>query len=233
MKIKEIFEYILFTKRCACCKEIIYPYEDVCSTCKRDLKFIENICNTCGNTKAKCECKLRSHLFYGITVPLFNEGSARQGIWHLKFRGKLSAADYFGKLMADCVKRDFGNIDFDFITAVPIKNKTFGKRLNHAELLANKVSEHLSIPTDFSVISKKKHNKTQHELDFRERVKNVNGVYSVNKSLENKNVLLVDDIKTTGATLNECSKQLLLGGAKTVYCVTALITTIDDGNDNF
>ena len=62
------------------------------------------------------------------------------------------------------------------------------------------------------------------ELSEKQRLENVKNMYVATKNLRGKSILLVDDIKTTGATLNECTLQLLSAGADCVYCVTALIS---------
>lgn len=64
----------------------------------------------------------------------------------------------------------------------------------------------------------------QHTLSFAERMRNVQDMYAAKGDLTGKTVLLVDDIRTTAATLNACTKQLLLAGADEVYCAAALLT---------
>ena len=59
-------------------------------------------------------------------------------------------------------------------------------------------------------------------MDVKERFKNVKGMYKTNYKVTGKTILLVDDIKTTGASFDECAKQLLLAGADNVYCVSAV-----------
>lgn len=224
MNCKQLINYLLFTKRCVCCGKVIYPYQIMCDKCRKELKYINNICNVCGKPANKCECGKRIFLFKRITAPFENIGSAQKGIYGLKFAHRKYAAEYFGNRIAYCVKRDFTNVNFNFITAVPMSKKRKRKaEYNHAELLANEVGKILQIPVNFKALQKVSENKPQHSLSLKDRVKNVLGVYKA-ENCSGKTVLLVDDIKTTGATLNECSKQLLLNGALEVYCATALVT---------
>ena len=72
------------------------------------------------------------------------------------------------------------------------------------------------------MLCKVKGNLPQHTLDFKSRVDNVKGIYAANGSLEGKIIVLVDDIRTTGATMNECAKVLKKAGAREVYGVSAL-----------
>ena len=91
--------------------------------------------------------------------------------------------------------------------------------------MAKQVATELGIPLRSRILKKIKYNKRQHKLSFNERKLNVKGVFSAVGDLTGKTVLLVDDIKTTGYTLNECAKQLRLAGAENVYCLTALISS--------
>ena len=72
------------------------------------------------------------------------------------------------------------------------------------------------------VLSCVKKVKKQHKSSIKERLLNTEGKYKCNYRIDNKNVLLIDDIKTTGATLDECAKELLFAGANSVYCITVL-----------
>ena len=75
------------------------------------------------------------------------------------------------------------------------------------------------------ILYRNKSKTDQHDIkNPKERFKNVEGLYGAKGKVNGKNILLVDDIKTTGATLNECAKQLILSGADNVYCVTGLIS---------
>ena len=75
---------------------------------------------------------------------------------------------------------------------------------------------------------RKKH--TQHSLKLKYRFENVKDVYFTNKPLSGKTLLLVDDIKTTGATLDACAKELYAAGADRVYCIAGLISGPEEKN---
>lgn len=225
MKLKTVIDRILFPKRCSCCDEVISINKDICESCKEKLHRLNNICNICGIQKDKCECNRRVFLFNGITAPFENNGSAQEGVYGMKFCGMPYASGFYGKNMYDSIKRDFKDVKFDIITAVPMSKRTKRKRgYNQAELLAKAIAKEMNVPYCFKMLLKCRDNSTQHNLTLKERVKNVAGAYKADSAVCGKTVLLVDDIKTTGATLNECSKQLLLCGASSVYCVVALMT---------
>ena len=216
-----------FPNTCISCGEIIPEDEDLCEYCFEMINRCDPLkrCLKCGLNKKNCECNKKVFYFEALVAPFYNNGVAKDAMYRYKFRKRESNADYFAKQMALCVKTEYKNIEFDGITYVPLsKLKSFSRGFDQCEVLARKMSEILDIKF-LPDSSKCKHKrKSQHETPLSERVNNVKGRYSFNYSNYGRTLLLVDDIKTTGATLQECTKQLLLSGADRVYCVTGLIT---------
>ena len=106
---------------------------------------------------------------------------------------------------------------------VPISRKRLKTRgYNQCYLIAKEISKILNINLENDVLVKKKNNKVQSTLNKNEREKNVQSVYKLlNKNkVKNKKILLIDDIYTTGSTVNECSKELCVAGAKVVDIFT-------------
>ena len=115
------------------------------------------------------------------------------------------------------------SIIHDIIIPVPISKKRKKERgYNQSLLIARKISSKEKIKLGDKVISKVKNNNTQSKLNKEERAENVKNVYKITKDKEiiNKNILLIDDIYTTGATLNECSRMLKQAGAKKIDVLT-------------
>lgn len=112
---------------------------------------------------------------------------------------------------------------YDIIIPVPISKKRKKERgYNQSLLIAKKIAKNENIKLKDNVIVKVKNNITQSKLNKEERAENVKNVYKItkNKEIIDKNILLIDDIFTTGATLNECSKMLKQAGAKKVDVLT-------------
>ena len=112
---------------------------------------------------------------------------------------------------------------YDIIIPVPISKKRKRERgYNQSLLIAREISSKEKIKLGDKVISKVKNNNTQSKLNKEERAENVKNVYKItnNKEIINKNILLIDDIFTTGATLNECSRMLKQAGAKKIDVLT-------------
>ena len=93
---------------------------------------------------------------------------------------------------------------------------------NQSLLIAREIAKNENVKLRNNVISKVKNNNTQSKLNKEERAENVKNVYKItnNKEIIDKNILLIDDIFTTGATLNECSKMLKQASAKKVDVLT-------------
>jgi ComF family protein len=133
-------------------------------------------------------------------------------------------ADYFANRMAINVKYVYHDIKFDGICYVPISPKALRARgFNQSRDIAQKMSCLLEIPLIENALGAKNKKHGQHSVKGNKRETNVKGAFYPKRKIKGK-ILLIDDIKTTGATLNECAMQLLLAGADSVYCATGLIS---------
>jgi len=106
---------------------------------------------------------------------------------------------------------------------VPLHPKRLRERgFNQSLLLARQVAHRLNGELDFSSLVRPKYTTPQTTLSKKERQKNVQNAFRLKAPdvVSKKNILLVDDVATTGNTLNECARVLTLGGAKAVFCVT-------------
>ena len=226
-KLKDFILWLVLTKKCKYCNTLITKNEDLCDDCKENLPRITGEkCKFCGAGKDKCACKKRHMNFDGITSPFYYEKGVKQGLRHLKFNNKSHLAKTFSKDMAKCVKEDFNDIKFDFICYVPFSSLQITERsYNQSELLAEELSKILEIPTKNALV-KLFDVKTQHDMAIMQRKGNVHGIYDVKNGFDvtGKTVLLVDDIMTTGETLNNCALIMKIRGAEKVYCITAALT---------
>ena len=149
------------------------------------------------------------------------KGVIKNLIWYFKFRNR---KDY-GKVLAELValKLKNLNVDFDIIIPVPISLSRFRERgYNQCEEITKHVSRFLNKKTYSNVLLKIKNNKRQSELHTDDRKNNVVGVYKVRnkEKVKNKKILVLDDVCTTGATINECARMLKNAGAKEVIAIT-------------
>lgn len=214
---------------CFCCERAVEHGKIICDKCYSSLERIpEKICLSCGVPKENCECADRVYHFSGVCSPFFNSSYAKAGIYKLKFSGYTVNAVFFGKEIADCVRKHFLDKKIDTICYVPTHPiKYFLKGFDHAQLLAKETAKELGIPYR-NLLKRKISGKIQHNRsNVKERFENAGKSFICKRKTEDLTVLLVDDIKTTGATLDACSKALLYAGAKEVICATALIGKIN------
>lgn len=226
-KIKDTILWLFLTNKCTYCGKLLNKGETLCEDCKEHLPRVTGErCKYCGTGKDRCKCNKHKMRYDGITSPFYYEDGIADGIARLKFGGKDFLSYYFAKDMAKEIEKDFCDINFDYVTFVPISSFQWRHRdYNQSELLATELSKVLSLPVK-NVLEKIFDNDIQHESTQNRRKGNVLGVYDVreNEDVKGKTILLVDDIKTTGATLNECAKILKIRGAEKVYCVTVALT---------
>jgi len=166
-------------------------------------------------------CGKRRRAFERCVSPFYHKGAAQNGIYTLKREGYVVTVAGFVGEMAEVVRREYGGIPFDLVTAVPLHKRELAERgFNQAEKLGRALAERLGLPYA-TVLTKITVTAPQKELKAVERSGNLLGVFDVCGAVSGKTVLLVDDVITTGATLDECAKMLKIFGAAEVYAVTA------------
>ncbi len=211
----------LFPPRCLLCDEVLTPDVFLCDECSDKLKIdTRTRCIKCGNKKSACECDKFIYLFDGAVSPYFNSGPPKDAYYKYKFDKSVRSSRFFAERMAESVNEHFANIKFSFITRVP-RNK--GSKFDHTKYLCDDLSECLSLEYKDILRTTDKERETQHRLSLFDRFSNVDNAYEVIAPCDNKTVLLLDDIKTTGATMNECARRLKMAGAREVYCISVLI----------
>ncbi len=152
--------------------------------------------------------------------------SLKEALRRFKFSNKPSYYRTFGKLLALKVKNTADIDSFDIIIPVPLfRSKQKQRGYNQAELMAEQVAKILKVPCEKRLLIKSSATKSQSMLKRTERLLNLEDSFmSINDELiANKNILLVDDIVTTGSTVNQCSKVLKKAGA--VKVIAGVIAT--------
>lgn len=231
-KIRDLIVTVFYTRRCRYCKTVIDVRENICSQCKDEIFRIEgDICFKCGFSEKECVCKKKSNLYARICAPYYYSGAAKKAIKRLKYKEDTYIVTSLAEDMAEAFKTHYGEMDFDFCTFVPAHKKNVKKRgYNQAQLLAEELSRILGIPCK-RLLVKTAFTSPQHTLNESMRSGNLLGSIQLNhryaEKIKDTRILLCDDIKTTGSTLNECAKTLMIHGAAEVDCITYCIAKND------
>lgn len=151
----------------------------------------------------------------------------------VKYSPKPELGRYLAKMLADHL-REFPHMRaIEAVCAVPIHERKEGKRgFNQAEIIAEEVARELELYCPPRQLLQVSPNRDQIGLNLSERFRNVQGIYQVAESFafKGKSVLLIDDVTTSGATLNSAATTLLQAGARSVACAT-LGMALEDGLD--
>lgn len=217
----------VFPVRCKYCGKVIMIDKEICPECEKSIERVAGkVCLKCGCEKERCNCKKKRVFYKAVVAPHYYDSSARYAVWNLKFNGFREFSKTLAEDMFLTYKEHYRDIDFDFCTFVPMNKKNLRKKdFNHSEVIASSLSSLAGLEC-VCVLEKIFETRSQHKLSETERSGNLLGAFSVieNSVVDGKRILQCDDVKTTGATLNECAKTLLIAGAAEVYCITALVT---------
>ena len=217
----------IYPKKCICCGRTISEERRLCVLCTKHIEIFpyEKRCSVCGLEKKRCRCKTSVFHFSRLVAPFYNIGVAKCGFYRYKLGCHEQYATFFANAMLKNIKEEYADIYFDGVVCVPPSKKRMSKYgFNPAEQLSQILADRMRIEFIDNALLCLESKTTQHAANKTERFENVRGRYIANKKFNGKKLILVDDIMSTGATLDECAKQLLKGGADEVYCVVALIT---------
>ena len=222
----------LFPRRIKCilCGDELNVDErnSVCVHCQTSAPFIS------GHTCVRCDmplneddyanvcfnCKQHDYHFTAVKAVFAYKAGVRSCIYRLKYKHQAFLADYLYKFMVT----KYATLDWiiDYVIAIPLHPKRLKNRgYNQSQLLAKPFCKDLNL-TLLEVMTRVKDTPSQTRLGSRDRAKNMKDSFALtDKSLiKDKNILLIDDVYTTGTTIEEATRLLLSAGAKAVYGLT-------------
>jgi ComF family protein len=230
----------IFPASCSYCRS---PLGDsriphFCKACWSDFATLQGpVCPSCGRPfgspasltdSPEHEClscrKDPPHYDQALAAGIF-EGPLREAIHVYKYRPLRSLGKHLSLWMAEQVRM---TVPLDLAMPVPLHKKRLRHRgFNQALLLAHGISERFAIPLSYDNLVRTRYTRPQVELSGRERAENVRGAFNLIRPQEiiDTRILLIDDVFTTGATMNECAKVLNDAGAASVTVLTLARTT--------
>ena len=215
---------IIFPCECVYCGDLISSSQNhLCRECHTLLKELHDGCPVCSGLMVDGVCSVCSdRKFYPVANrTLFGYENVSKAIIHaLKFAG----IKHIYKIFIPYIQKHIEHLNeqIDIITSVPMSRKKMIKRgYNQSELIAKEVGKQTGI--EFCETLKENSGaKQQRSLNYDERFINVIDRYKTinNTKFQDKTVLVIDDVFTTGATINECSRKLILSGAAKIFSIT-------------
>lgn len=239
--------YTLIRTFLIACGHVFYP--ETCMVCQSDLLIGENhlcheckkitirllrkpLCRGCARemaqyikqTRTVCKDCLSQRRFYAQCVSLIRYDSDMKNIFHaIKYAKRRTALHIF----YDYIHREKNyleeRIKSDIIIPVPISRTTFLKReFNQSEIIAKFLADILRIPLKNNILRRRNKTLPQSTLNKETRIKNIRNAFTAHniRCIRNKEILLIDDIFTTGNTVNECARILQQAGARRIVVFT-------------
>lgn len=195
--------------------EIIYPRENYCIVCgEEDCRML---CSKCRKSIRRVnntyDDKIESYGYYG--------GVLKELILKLKYYSDFTAGDILAEFLGEYIKNNYRYEEF-ILTYIPLSKKSKKKRgFNQCQYVSEKVSSDLGMRC-MEVLIKKKDNREQKKLKYNERFENIKNIFELknNINIQDLKLIVVDDVTTSGATLDEACRILKKYGAKEIKLLT-------------
>lgn len=216
MPLNDIFNFVLnalYPKKCPLCDGFIPDGDPLCGPCSRSAVILEADAHL-AHFKKLWFSNCRSRFAY--------DGPIRDAIHKFKYSERLDLTRFFSGELANEAE-EMGQ--FDLVIPVPLHRRRLAKRgFNQSALIARGIGRCISVPADLDSLERARHIEPQVGLERESRIENVKGAFAISdkgaQKIADRHILLIDDVLTTGATVNECAKVLVRSGAKSVKVLT-------------
>lgn len=220
---------LLFPLRCPVCDEIVIPFgEKICPECVPRRKLLtRSYCMRCGKgvqeQRELCEdCRNKNHVFFRGRA-LYEYESAAASIYRFKYGGRQEYAEFYGEEMARFLGEFILGMKPDALIPIPLhRSRQRARGYNQAALLARVLGRHLGVPVLEKYLLRVRKTTPLKQLNPKERQNNLKKAFNIRENdVKLKSVMLVDDIYTTGSTVDEAARVLMACGVERV-CFVAL-----------
>lgn len=230
---KNLLVDLLYPRRCPVCDQIVMPKgELICPDCIKKLSFVkEPVCKRCGKEVISGEaeycfdCARHKKTFeYGRALMNYDE-TARRSVTRIKYQNKREYLDFYGEALCFRYEKQIRRMEAELLVPVPVHPSRKRERgFNQAELLADRIGEGLKLPVCPGALVRNKKTMPQKELSPMERLKNLEQAFGAGCIPRGVGgVILIDDIYTTGSTIEACARALKRAGVRRVYFLTICI----------
>lgn len=227
-RIKKELQDVFYPPRCPGCDDILLPGKEICEQCECRIQNVrEPVCKRCGKPmqderREYCtDCMNKTHQYRQGKAVFVYQGNIRQSMYRFKYSNKREYAVFYAKTAArlhgDWVRRN----KIEVLIPVPMyRGKQRQRGYNQAEVFARELGKELGIMVDTGCVKRVRNTIPQKELNDKERRHNLKNAFQLKANIvEYNQILLIDDIYTTGSTVDAVAEVLLSGGAKNVYYI--------------
>lgn len=219
---------LLYPPRCPICDEVLELRQLICQECPEEIEYIgEPVCKKCGkpieNERAEyCyDCMKQSHVFETGKAVFHYRGAIKDSLYRFKYGNRQEYAQFYAWETVGRYEAWIRARGIQAIIPIPLHKKRQRKRgYNQAELYARFLGEMLDIPVITNTLYRVRKTKPQKELDDAGRKNNLKKAFKCKENIvQLKYILLVDDIYTTGSTMDAAAEVLKNAGIKKIYCI--------------
>ncbi len=225
---QQLLLQLLFPRRCPVCDGIVRPFgAKICPECRKKWRPVsEPWCMKCGKKlRARQElcadCRSRTHVFERGRA-LYEYRDVAPAIYRMKYGGRREYAEFFGEEAARRLADFVRQVQPDVLVPIPLHRKRMRKRgYNQAALIAKAMGKALGVPVREKMLLRIKNTAPLKAQNPEERQNNLKKAFIIDQNdVKLKTILLVDDIYTTGSTMDEAARVCRAAGAAHVYFVT-------------
>lgn len=232
---RSIIEY-LYPPRCPVCDDVRPPGDPVCHpACRKKLIFVgTNACVQCGKpvpdeSREYCyDCSAKKRSFEGGVSTFVYEDAIRESMMKFKYHGREEYGSWYAEELWHANEEKLRAFAPELIVPVPVHPRRYRQRgYNQAAVLAEELGKRMGVSVDSGYLRRTRHTKAQKQLNDQERIRNLMQAFEVRRGEQKrttpKRVVLVDDIYTTGSTLEACTRVLKKAGVQQVMVATVCI----------
>ena len=228
---------LLYPKRCPGCDDVLYDRKSairprICAVCEKKLPCIRQpICLKCGKQLDEEEaelcgdCRRRTHFFERGMAAFSYSDLMKNSMYAFKYNNRREYAEFYAESIYSLAGEAVRAWRAEVMIPVPLhRSRERARGYNQANVLAGCLSPLLGIPVDNEILYRIRKTIPQKELNDRDRLGNIkNAFITAANDVKYKRIILVDDIYTTGTTIDECARCLKAAGAEKVFFLTVCV----------
>jgi len=229
---KEYLVSIFFPRHCPVCDEVIAYGEKICRGCEKKVRYIkEPSCKKCGKQlenerQEYCgDCSRKRHYFEQGKAAFSYQKDMKKSMYRFKYSNRREYADFFAEEAVKRYGKWLEQRGIEVIVPVPMfAAKKRSRGYNQAEVFARALGRECAVPVEEKLVVRTKNTMPQKSLNDKQRKDNLKGAFQVRTNIvKYSKILLVDDIYTTGATVDAIAELLKKSGAKEVYFLSICV----------